>query len=105
MQRVCFLMRVRPDLVDEYVRRHAQVWPEMRAELARTGWHNYSLFAAGDGLIVAYLETEDFDAAQEAMSLTEVNARWQAEMAPFFVGIEGTADQNIAPLPEIFHLD
>jgi L-rhamnose mutarotase len=105
MQRVCFLMRVRPDLADEYVRRHAEVWPEMRAELARTGWHNYSLFAAGDGLIVAYLETEDFDAAREAMSLTEVNARWQAEMAPFFVGIEGNADENMAPLREVFHLD
>jgi L-rhamnose mutarotase len=105
MQRVCFLMRVRADLVDEYVRRHSEVWPQMRTELARAGWHNYSLFSAGDGLIVGYLETEDFEAAQVAMSLTEVNARWQAEMEPFFVGIEGTADENMAPLTEIFHLD
>jgi L-rhamnose mutarotase len=105
MQRVCFLMRVRPDLVDEYIRRHSDVWPQMRAELARSGWRNYSLFAAGDGLIVGYLETEDFEAAQAAMGLTEVNARWQAEMEPFFVGIEGRADENMTPLTEIFHLD
>jgi L-rhamnose mutarotase len=105
MERVCFLLRVRPDLVAEYVERHAAVWPEMRDELASAGWHNYSLFAAGDGLIVGYLETEDFAAAVEAMGRTEVNARWQAEMASFFVGITGTADENMTPLREVFHLD
>jgi L-rhamnose mutarotase len=105
MRRVCFLLRVRPDLADEYVRRHGEVWPEMRAELARAGWHNYSLFAAADGLVVGYLETDDFDAALAAMERTDVNARWQAEMAPFFVGIRGRPDENMTPLPEIFHLD
>jgi L-rhamnose mutarotase len=105
MRRVCFLLRVRPELAGEYVRRHNEVWPEMRAELASTGWHNYSLFAAGDGLVVGYLETGDFDAAVEAMGRTDVNARWQAEMAPFFAGITGRPDKHMTPLPEIFHLD
>jgi L-rhamnose mutarotase len=105
MRRVCFLLRVRPDLADDYVRRHTTVWPEMRAALAAAGWHNYSLFAAGDGQIVGYLETEDFDAALAAMERTDVNARWQAEMAPFFVGIDGRPDEHMTPLPEIFHLD
>ena len=39
---------------------------------------------ATDGLLVGYLETEDFARAQAAMEATDVNARWQAEMAPFF---------------------
>jgi len=35
-----------------------------------------------------------------------VNARWQAEMAPFFEAItEGAADDNMIPLEEVFHLD
>ena len=49
--------------------------------LATTGWHNYSLFLRDDGLLVGYLETDDFAAAQAAMEGTDVNARWQAEMA------------------------
>lgn len=66
MQRVCFLLKVRADRLDEYRERHAAVWPEMRDALSATGWHNYSLFLREDGLLVGYLETEDFAAAGTA---------------------------------------
>ncbi|MFI7614254.1 L-rhamnose mutarotase [Nonomuraea terrae] len=105
MQRVCFLLKVRPDRLAEYRERHRDVWPEMREALSRTGWHNYSLFLRDDGLLVGYLETEDFEAAKKAMAETDVNARWQAHMAPFFEGIDGRPDENKVPLEEIFHLD
>ena len=83
-QRVCFLLKVRPDRVAEYRRRHAEVWPEMREALSATGWRNYSLFLREDGLLVGYLECEDFDAVRAAMDATEVNARCQTEMQGFF---------------------
>jgi L-rhamnose mutarotase len=39
------------------------------------------------------------------MEQTEVNARWQREMAPFFEGLEGRRpDEGLALLEEIFHL-
>ncbi|MGI5289370.1 L-rhamnose mutarotase [Nonomuraea polychroma] len=105
MQRVCFLLKVRPERLAEYRERHQNVWPEMREALSRTGWHNYSLFLRDDGLLVGYLETEDFEAAKKAMAETEVNARWQAEMAPFFEDLDGRPDEGMAPLTEVFHLD
>ncbi|TDD01257.1 L-rhamnose mutarotase [Nonomuraea deserti] len=105
MQRVCFLLKVRPERLAEYRERHREVWPEMREALSRTGWHNYSLFLRDDGLLVGYLETEDFEAAQQAMAGTEVNARWQAEMAPFFEDLDGRPDEGMKPLTEVFHLD
>ncbi|MGN9842902.1 L-rhamnose mutarotase [Nonomuraea sp. H19] len=105
MQRVCFLLKVRPERLAEYRERHREVWPEMREALTRTGWHNYSLFLRDDGLLVGYLETEDFEAAKKAMAETEVNARWQAEMAPFFEDLDGRPDEGMAPLTEVFHLD
>ncbi|TDE59240.1 L-rhamnose mutarotase [Nonomuraea mesophila] len=105
MQRVCFLLKVRPERLAEYRERHREVWPEMREALSRTGWHNYSLFLRDDGLLVGYLETEDFEAAQKAMAETEVNARWQAEMAPFFENLDGRPDEGMKPLTEVFHLD
>ena len=104
MQRVCFLLKVRTDRLEEYRRRHEAVWPDMLAALRETGWHNYSLFLRDDGLLVGYLETDDFQAAQEAMARTEVNARWQAEMAPFFEDLEGRPDEGMVPLAEVFHL-
>ena len=106
MRRICFLLRVRPDRLDEYRSRHASVWPEMRDALRETGWGNYSLFLAPDGLLVGYLETEDFDAARAGMEAREVNARWQAEMAEFFVALDGSRpDEAMHPLDEVFHLD
>ena len=105
MTRICFELHVRPERLDEYVERHAAVWPEMREALRATGWTNYSLFVKDDGTLIGYLETEDFFAAQAAMAATEVNARWQAEMSEFFVALEGTPDESITPLREIFHLD
>jgi L-rhamnose mutarotase len=97
-------MRARPETLDEYKRRHAEVWPEMLDALREAGWRNYSLFARGDGMIVGYVETDDFDAALAAMQDKPVNGRWQAEMAPLFE-IEAAPDQALVRLEEIFHLD
>ena len=106
MQRVCFLLKVRADRLDEYRERHRTVWPEMQDALRATGWHNYSLFLREDGLLVGYLETEDFDAARAGMEAREVNARWQAEMAEFFVALDGSRpDEALRTLTEVFHLD
>jgi L-rhamnose mutarotase len=105
MERVCFLLKVRTDRLEEYRERHQEVWPEMRAALSETGWHNYSLFLRDDGLLVGYLETDDFEAARAAMAEREVNARWQAEMAPFFEQLDGTPDEGMVALREVFHLD
>ncbi|GAA3041133.1 L-rhamnose mutarotase [Streptosporangium longisporum] len=105
MQRVCFLLKVRPERLEEYRERHRAVWPEMLEALRATGWRNYSLFLREDGLLVGYLETEDFEAARAAMAATEVNARWQAEMAPFFESLDGRPDEGMVSLEEVFHLN
>ncbi|MFD6534438.1 L-rhamnose mutarotase [Streptomyces sp. NPDC060184] len=105
MQRVCFLLKVRAERIEEYRRRHRTVWAEMRAALTGAGWHNYSLFLREDGLLVGYLETPDFEKARAAMDATDVNARWQAEMADFFEALDGQApDAAVRPLTEVFHL-
>jgi L-rhamnose mutarotase len=104
--RVCFLLKIRPEKIEEYKQRHAHVWPDMRAALSATGWHNYSIFLRPDGLIVGYLETDNFEKACADMKKHPVNARWQAEMTPFFESLSGDgADDSMFPLEEIFHLD
>lgn len=104
-QRICFTLQVKRDRLDEYKDRHRTVWPEMLQALSQAGWHNYSLFLREDGLLIGYVETPDFEAALTKMAATEVNARWQKEMAGFFEGAPGkNADEQMAPIPEVFHL-
>lgn len=106
MNRYCFQLRVDPTRLDEYKARHAAVWPDMLRALEASGWHNYSLFVRDDGLLIGYFESDGTLAeAQDAMAATEVNARWQAEMAPFFFDLDGTPDTGFVPLAEIFHLE
>lgn len=106
MRRVCFTLQVRPDRLEQYAAAHAAVWPEMLSALDAAGWRNYSLFLRPDGLLVGYFETDDLDAALAAMDRTDVNRRWQAEMAPFFEGLaDGRADRGMTVLDEVFNLD
>ena len=106
MNRYCFLLQVRPELLAEYTQRHAAVWPDMLQALADSGWHNYSLFARADGLLVGYVEADDLDSAQAAMEATEVNARWQAEMGRYFTGLDGRRpDEGLLLLDPVFHLE
>ena len=101
-QRCCFLLRVRPERLTEYVEVHQRVWEEMREALTRTGWRRYSLFLRPeDGLVVGYFESDDVAAAMAAMEREEVNARWQAEMAQYFIQPDGG---RAAVLPQYFHL-
>lgn len=97
MERVCFTLAVRPERLEEYTARHREVWPEMLDALRAAGWTSYSLFLRPDGLLIGYFECEDYEAAQAAMDATDVNARWQADMAPFFTG-------SFSRVEEVFHL-
>jgi L-rhamnose mutarotase len=104
-KRVCFVLRVKQDRLVEYKARHRAVWPEMLRALHQAGWNNYSLFLRDDGLLIGYLETPDFDQALRKMAVTEINRKWQTEMAEFFEEGPGRkADEQMEAIPEVFHL-
>jgi len=106
MKRTAFILKVKPEKLDEYKKHHEAVWPEMLDALRRNDWHNYSLFLRDDGLLFGYFEAaESFQASLDGMAQEEINARWQAFMAPYFESISGRPDENMIELEEIFHLD
>ena len=103
MKRVAFLMHLKPERVEDYLKVHETVWPEMLQALRETGWTNFSLFLDRDqGLVVGYVETEDYERATRGMAALEVNARWQATMAEYFA--EGRPDEAVQLLEPYFHL-
>jgi L-rhamnose mutarotase len=109
MRRVGFLLKVKEQMIDEYKRRHEAVWPEMLDAIARSGWHNYSLFMREDGLLFGYFEaSENLAVALETLGAEEANTRWQEHMKGFFEAASrgtGRADENMIELQEVFHLD
>ena len=106
MPHYCFTLSVKPDSLEEYARRHAAVWPDMLRALRDAGWRDYRLFLRPDGLLVGTVEADDLAAAQAAMAATEVNSRWQAQMAEFFVELPGgSPDTSFTVLDQVFDLD
>lgn len=90
----------------EYKIRHENVWADMLQALTDTGWRNYSLFLdESDGTLIGYVETDDFKASLAGMAATDVNARWQADMAPFFESLaSATPDTGFTLLNHVFYL-
>jgi L-rhamnose mutarotase len=107
MKRIGFVLKVKPDRLEEYKRHHQQVWPEMLEALREAGWQNYSLFVREDGLLFGYFETpHSLQEAQAQMARKEINTRWQEFMAPFFESPDNARpDEMFVGLTEIFHLD
>ncbi|WP_426592384.1 L-rhamnose mutarotase [Cellulomonas sp. McL0617] len=103
MPRYCFVSQVDPRHLAVYRERHAAVWPEMLAALRDAGWSSYSLFLTDAGTLIGYFEADDKDLAQARMAATDVNARWQAQMADLFTG-DGNPDEGFLYVPEIFNL-
>lgn len=106
MKQIGFLLKVKPEMLEEYKKRHKEVWPDMLEALTRHGWHNYSLFLTDEGLLFGYFETPvSLAEAQKGMSKEEVNERWQTQMAPFFENIGGKhADEGMLELEQVFYL-
>lgn len=105
MARIAFTLRLRPDLLDEYVRRHEAVWPDMLAEIAASGRRNYSLFLDAErSRVFGVYDVDDDAAAQTYLDRSPVAQRWEAQMAPFFLDLDDRADRGAKRLPEIFTL-
>jgi L-rhamnose mutarotase len=103
MQRIAFIMRLRPERVHEYLKAHEHVWAEMLVALRAAGWSNYSLFILErEGLVVGYVETLNFSTATSEMALSEINTKWQERMAEYFT--DGPPDQSMEILKQYFYL-
>jgi L-rhamnose mutarotase len=104
MQRIAFLMSVKPGYEEEYKRRHDEIWPEMLEALRRAGVRNYSIFRHGTQLF-AYLETEDFEHLARTLAQDPVSQRWEEWMAPILTREIDPQTQWPPLLPEMFHMD
>ena len=100
--RTAFVLRVRPDKIDEYVEAHERVWPEMLAALRAAGVRNYTIFRSGNEMF-GYFEADDLAAAELYLSRQEVCTRWQDEMAALLE--ERVPDAGPPALVEVFRLD
>lgn len=107
MKRYGFVIGIRPEDIPEYKRLHADVWPEVLAQIRRCHIQNYSIFLREpENLLFGYYEYHGADHAADMATMgddaktqawwaicnpmqdpleTRREGEWWAEMEPVFL--------------------
>ncbi len=99
-----FRMQLKPGVVDEYRKRHDEIWPELSALLTESGIHDYSIFFDEATLaLFAVLKLAEPN-TRDALPDHPVMKRWWDHMAPL-MEVEDNNRPKEWSLPLIFHHD
>jgi L-rhamnose mutarotase len=104
MERLCYTFELSADAVEEYERRHAQLWPELEVAIRESGFSNYTLFRRGLE-VIAYCECEPtVEEALAKLERYEVSARWNHYIRALMTRAVDE-DGRFFSVPEIWHLE
>jgi L-rhamnose mutarotase len=107
MRRYAQVIRLRPEEQAEYIRYHAEVWPDVLNTIAGCGIRNYSIFLRA-GVLFAYFEYHgtDYAADMRKMAACEATQRWWKIMDPMQLPMaDAEPGEKWSMLEEVFHFD
>jgi len=107
MKRYGQVIGVKSETFDEYVKYHADVWPEILRMISECNIRNYSIFHK-DGLLFAYFEYigDDYDADMAKMAADPKTQEWWNIMMPMQAPLDTRAGGEWwATMEEVFHTD
>lgn len=84
MERYAWKAVVLPGKLNEYIKRHNEIWPEMTAVLNEAGIHNYTIWNTGNELF-GYYECDNINYAAKVQAESAVLAKWNEYMKDVMV--------------------
>lgn len=109
MERMGFVVRVKPERMEEYKRVHAQVWPEVLDQIRACNIRNYSIFLhEPEHLMFGYYEYhgDDHAADMERMAAHARTQEWWDLCKPMMSPLETRADGEFwARMSRIFLME
>ena len=109
MKRMGWVIRIRPEKIQEYKVLHADVWPGVLKKIRECNIRNYSIYLREpENLLFGYFEYHgnDFDADMAEMANDEETQRWWKATDPCQVGLETRSEGEWwASTEEVFHCD
>ena len=98
MQRMAWILKIKPGKEEAYRAAHADVWPELIQASIAAGFRNHSVFVQGR-TIIAYLEADDVEASDACLAGQDVLIRWNEAMSHLL------EETETPPFEEVFHFD
>lgn len=109
MKRMGWVIRVRPEMIAEYKRLHADAWPGVLAKIAECNIRNYTIYLREpENLLFAHFEYhgDDFAADSALMAADPETQRWWQHTDPCQMPMESASEgEQWSPLEEVFHCD
>jgi L-rhamnose mutarotase len=112
VQRYGSVIRLKPEKMDEYLKLHADPWPEIVARLQECHVRNYSIYLAelekGKWYLFGYFEYtgSDFDGDMKALAADARTQAWWKLTDPCQIRIPGTPDgEQWLSMKEVYHSD
>ncbi len=105
MKRMGMVIGIRPEMIEEYKRLHAEIWPEILQGITDANIRNYTIFLRQpENLLFGTWEYhgDDFEADMAGIAETDVTKRWWALWVPLESCAEG---EHWAMMEEVFHHD
>ena len=104
MATVAFKMKLNPGMKEEYKRRHAELWPELRSLLKANGIGDYSIFLDEETDILFAIQKQDGNASSQDLGSTEIVKKWWAFMADLMETNPDNSPVSV-PLQEMFYME
>lgn len=104
MEKIAFKMKLKPGMKAEYIKRHAEIWPELKQLLVDTGVSDYSIFLDEEThTLFGVQKTSGAEGSQDLGKL-EIVQRWWKHMADI---METNPDHSpvTIPLEQVWHMD
>jgi len=97
-------MFLKPGFKEEYKKRHAALWPEMKALLKKNGVGNYSIFLDEEtNVLYAYQEVTG-DVGSQDLGNQEIVQKWWDYMADIMEVNPDNSPISI-PLEDMFYME
>jgi L-rhamnose mutarotase len=104
MKTVAFKMRLNPGQVEEYKKRHDEIWPELKALLKANGISDYFIFLDEETNVLFAVQKQEGGATSQDLGQTAIVKKWWAYMADL---METNPDNSpvSTSLKAVFHLE
>lgn len=104
MERYAWKGRIKEGMKAEYVRRHDEIWPEMKELLKAAGIRNYSIWCVGDELFGYYECEKGIRYAASVQAESPVVARWDEYIKDVLVMEKDPVTGAQPLLEQVFYL-
>ncbi|NLO46352.1 MAG: L-rhamnose mutarotase [Clostridiales bacterium] len=105
MERYAWKATVKEGMLDEYKKRHDNIWPELKALLKSAGIRNYTIWITGNELFGYYECEKGVDFAAKTQAESPIVSRWNEYMKDVMVMEMDPVTGAQPKLTQVFYLE